>query len=489
MTIHEDTKLQKFMSTNMFEEWELKLDENSDNIITNTLYNNNATPEDIFYNGKCNCNTGLCVFKKIVFNMAYFHIKRLNLDINDICISYNLKGVSDVQISEKAGKSLLLTTFTYMDDLQNPSAFTYIDKHNYKFKNDTSFPLFLCRSKKYKHISLDSTTSYHCMNFKAYNNNKYSDMLIIKLWSCYENNTDYNIDKLLNPNIKIIPQNKYIKKVTLDINDLGYDNFLHDFMYYKNFDKFYRLKYLLDYNNDNEDWSNCFLDWNIPNNRIKQKANDNTIKPIQFQPGHTQKQPPQQLLESPATDAAAQCDDISVMRVASSGSSDGVVEFLGYSKQDNISTVHSNYLYHLTYQQTTLHSLCANKYIDIDNYSTILDYILKYIATSILDVSKTKSYIKDVLNITNISFMHITSNITDIEYERDKGYCLLFICNDTTTNAISIYQDAQKYALQNGQVVIFNNTTTSCINTDLKFTKNTSNEEMYFIFKFVIESL
>ena len=184
MTIHEDTKLQKCMNTNMFEEWELKLDENSDNIITNTLYNNNATPEDIFYNGKCNCNTGLCVFKKIVFNIAYFHIKRFNLDINDICISYNLKGVSDVQISEKekSGKSLLLTTFTYMDDLQNPSAFTYIDKHNYKFKNYTSFPLFLCRSKKYKHISLDSTTSYHCMNFKAYNNNnKYSDMLIIKL--------------------------------------------------------------------------------------------------------------------------------------------------------------------------------------------------------------------------------------------------------------------------------------------------------------------
>lgn len=165
------------------------------------------SPTHLLNIDKIIANPNCHIIEKLVYDIAMFHFKRLNIEYNHNihCIEFWFKNTLDKnnlhidcdEYDKKKNnpvelKSPLLSCITYFNENNQPTIITNIKK--YEFDNKLIYDnhsIFLSFPKFLKHISFDGGKYYHgaCDIFNNSSNERY--ILAINLWDKYPENVPY----------------------------------------------------------------------------------------------------------------------------------------------------------------------------------------------------------------------------------------------------------------------------------------------------------
>lgn len=203
------------------------------------------------------------LFEKVVYDSAFFHFKRLNIDIknNDYFIEFWCKNKFDthklhVDCDEYLKKTQLeyvypiLSCITYFNDNLNPTIITNVDLEKYKYKDfETQKELFLSMPTCNKQITFDGHF-YHGSTILSENHKQEKRYIIaINLWNTKPTNIDYYIPDTDNKQLFLKEENL----VTIDTyeNNIQTINVCKKIINYNFFDDIL-------YSNDSEKTCYCF---------------------------------------------------------------------------------------------------------------------------------------------------------------------------------------------------------------------------------------
>jgi len=203
------------------------------------------------------------VIEKYVYDIADFHLRRMNTDFaTNVTIEFlfssntntiHITGDSHSNKEKRISKKPLLTTMTYITDSNSPLLITNIDEDAYKFKNLEDKNMCIFFPKRMKHISFDGGKYYHHKNI--FNMDNIGRVLYINLWVDYcPKNIPYynekwcnNIDEFGKDTnlIHFTNKNENIKKISSN-SDVFNDRFFEKMLYKKNMDIFYHFGTILE---------------------------------------------------------------------------------------------------------------------------------------------------------------------------------------------------------------------------------------------------
>ena len=385
-------------------------------------------------------NKTFTFIEMLVYELAMYHIKRLNLN-EDLFIEFFIENITSSKMDIESDKNVscvidqqnsdspIITTITYLNNNDIPDILTNIDIDSYKYKNiinnsyiGFSFP------KLFKHISFNGGKYYHGI-YNIFNNNTDIDKRItlkINIWNKIPNNSNYysndifDFDILNNKihhfskNEKIINifeeiNNTYKMSVKEDIIDEFYENILYK--HYYNFDHEIHSKLASLYNNFN------FLLIEkkeiIIKNKIKQELDNSSriflqrFKFIKFYNEFV-------------------CNYI-------------INQSLSFFNNDNIVSTYNNY-----------------KSLDIDNVPSIMNLILTSFQL-VIDNIKTSFCLKNK-NSYNIEKVFIIKNNTSILndfFNDNTTICINILLNSNFEGGNLGFDDELEYNLNVGDLIIY----------------------------------
>jgi len=158
------------------------------------------------------------IIEKIVYELALFHIEKLELKKDDIFIEFYIENLlmskMDIEFYKDINNKILykpfLTSITYLNNSSIPDIFTDVDIDTYKFKSFNeknvlgfSFPKFL------KHISFEGGKYFHGINNLS-NENDERITLKVNIWNKTLNKEIFNNNEINDQNIIFHKNDKII---------------------------------------------------------------------------------------------------------------------------------------------------------------------------------------------------------------------------------------------------------------------------------------